>query len=65
MEQSKEEVPEVRKEEEEKEETMVAISGASEPNEGLDNSTPSARYTGRLEKDTNALETLKGAMDIC
>lgn len=65
MEQSKEEVPEVRKEEEEKEETMRAISGTSEPSEGLDNSVPSARYTGRLKKDINALETLKGAMDIC
>lgn len=65
MEQSKEEVPEVREEEEEKEETVMAVSGTSEPNEGLGNSAPSARYTGRLEKDINALETLKGAMDMC
>ncbi|KAL7985281.1 hypothetical protein Chor_003851 [Crotalus horridus] len=55
MEQSKEEVPEVRKEEEEKEETVMAISGTSEPNEGLDNSAPSARYTDLSQSSSPSL----------
>lgn len=53
MEQPKEEVLEVREEEEEEEEVLTAISGASDPNEGPDNSAPSVSYTGRLEKHTS------------
>lgn len=53
MEQPKEEVPEVREEEEEEEEVLTAISGASDANEGPDNSAPSVSYTGKLERQTH------------
>ncbi|KAJ6640466.1 hypothetical protein lerEdw1_013712 [Lerista edwardsae] len=55
MEQPKEEVLEVREEEEEEEEVLTAISEASDPNEGPDNSAPSVSYTDLSQSSSPSL----------